>query len=159
MKIFTLGVYNSTEEQFFNKLSDNHIDTFCDIRQRRGVRGREYAFSNSTHLQNKLAEMRINYLHIKKLAPTSEIREKQKSEDARTGELKRFRNKLGQVFANEYCKQILSNFDFDNFVSELKKINAQNVVLLCVEEKACACHRSLVANELQRKYNYEITHL
>lgn len=44
MKIFTIGVYNSTELQFFKKLSENNIDTFCDIRQRRGGRGREYAF-------------------------------------------------------------------------------------------------------------------
>ena len=39
MKIYTIGVYNSTEQEFFNKLVDNNIDTFCDIRQRRGVRG------------------------------------------------------------------------------------------------------------------------
>ncbi len=49
MNIFTIGVYGSTEQQFFDKLIENRIDTFCDIRQRRGVRGKEYAFSEVLH--------------------------------------------------------------------------------------------------------------
>ena len=79
MKVYTIGVYGSTEQQFFGKLTENIIDTFCDIRQRRGVRGSEYAFVNSNYLQRKLAEMDIKYGHIIELAPTSEIREKQKA--------------------------------------------------------------------------------
>ena len=70
MKIYTIGVYNSTEQQFFSKLIDNNIDTFCDIRQRRGVRGSEYAFVNSNYLQTKLNELDIKYAHILDLAPT-----------------------------------------------------------------------------------------
>ena len=77
MKIYTIGVFGSTEQQFFGKLVENKIDTFCDIRQRRGVRGSEYAFVNSNYLQHKLAEMDIKYGHIIELAPTTEIREKQ----------------------------------------------------------------------------------
>lgn len=38
IEIFTIGVYNSTEESYFGKLMDAKIDLFCDIRQRRGVR-------------------------------------------------------------------------------------------------------------------------
>lgn len=37
MQFFTIGVYNSNEEEFFRKLISNDIDMFCDIRQRRGV--------------------------------------------------------------------------------------------------------------------------
>jgi hypothetical protein len=29
MIFYTIGVYNSTEEDFFRKLVDNGIDTFC----------------------------------------------------------------------------------------------------------------------------------
>ncbi len=46
MKFYTIGVYGSTGNEFFQKLIDNNIDTFCDIRQRRGVRGAKYAFVN-----------------------------------------------------------------------------------------------------------------
>ena len=114
MKIYTIGVYNSTEREFFQKLIDNNIDTFCDIRQRRGVRGSEYAFVNSNYLQTKLNELDIKYAHILDLAPTSEIREKQKIEDARLGVQKKSRDVLGSVFTREY-KNKISSFDFDEF--------------------------------------------
>ena len=88
MEFFTIGVYNSTEQDFFKKLTDNRIDTFCDIRQRRAVRGSKYAFVNSIRLQNKLAELEIKYGHILQLAPPVEIRELQKQADLQKGELK-----------------------------------------------------------------------
>lgn len=77
MKIYTIGVYSSTGQDFFSKLVENKIDTFCDIRQRRGVRGSKYSFVNSNCLQIKLAELEIKYSHILELAPTTAIREKQ----------------------------------------------------------------------------------
>lgn len=159
MRIFTIGVYASTELLFFKKLAENKIDTFCDIRQRRGVRGHEYAFVNSTYLQQKLKVTGIQYTHILSLAPTTEIREKQKIEDTKLREHKRDRNKLGKFFSDEYKKNIICKFDFDSFVEQLKNMGAENVVFLCVEEKANACHRSIVAEEMKRRYNYEVTHL
>lgn len=158
MKIFTIGVFGSTEQQFFGKLAENNIDTFCDIRQRRGVRGREYAFVNSNYLQHKLAEMDIKYGHIIELAPTTEIREKQKSVDLANGERKRDRTQLGHTFIREYKKHI-ENYDFDALVSYLNEIGANHVVFFCVEQYASACHRSIVAEELHQRYNYEVIHL
>jgi len=159
MKIYTIGVYGSTEKEFFNKLIENKIDTFCDIRQRRGVRGSEYSFVNSNYLQSKLADLDIKYGHISDLAPTTEIREHQKAEDLRQGEHKRDRNKLGAVFAAEYRNKIIEKFDFDKFVEQLDNAGTNRVVLFCVEGKADACHRSIVANELNKRYKYEIEHL
>jgi uncharacterized protein (DUF488 family) len=158
MKFFTIGVYHSTESEFFQKLADNHIDTFCDIRQRRGVRGAQYAFVNSQRLQNSLSEMGIQYGHILNLAPTKEIRELQKAADAQAGEQKRERNQLGKVFTLAYKDRILKPFDFDEFIDQLEASNAERVVLFCVEEKPEACHRSIVAEKLKQK-NYSIEHL
>lgn len=107
--IFTIGVYNSTEESYFQKLVDNKIDVFCDIRQRRGVRGSQYKYVNSNYLQSKLAELGIKYIYIKELAPTNEIRQKQKDVDKFNNETKKLRTSLGQVFVNEYNKQILGH--------------------------------------------------
>ena len=112
MKIYTIGVYNSSEQEFFNKLIENKIDTFCDIRQRRGVRGKKYAFVNSNYLQTRLKTLDIKYTHILELAPTDKIRDEQKKEDARLGIQKRNRNVLGIVFAREYKNKIRS-FDFN----------------------------------------------
>lgn len=158
MEFYTIGVYNSTEQEYFNKLKENCIDTFCDIRQRRGVRGAKYAFVNSNRLQYKLNELDIKYGHIIDLAPTTEIRELQKEADAQQGELKRDRNKLGKIFTIAYKDRILSNFDFDSFIDKLDEVGANRVVLFCVEEKPEACHRSLVTDRLE-KLGYTITHL
>jgi len=158
MEFFTIGVYKSTEDDFFKKLTDNNIDTFCDIRQRRGVRGSEYSFVNSNYLQQKLHELDIKYGHVLNLAPTSEIRDLQKQADLQTGEQKRDRNKLGKVFTLAYKEKILNQFDFDHFIEQLDDIGANKVVLFCVEEKAEACHRSIVAEKLE-KLGYNITHL
>lgn len=54
MEFYTIGVFHSDEKTFFDKLLRNNIDTFCDIRQRRGVRGYEYSIVNSNKLQHKL---------------------------------------------------------------------------------------------------------
>jgi uncharacterized protein (DUF488 family) len=159
MKIYTIGVYGFTENQFFNKLLEHQVDTFCDIRQRRGVRGSEYAFVNSNYLQSKLAELDIKYGHILDLAPTTEIREHQKAEDIKQGEHKRDRNKLGLVFAAEFKSKILDKFDFDTFIEQLEDAGANRIALFCVEGNAEACHRSIVANELNKRYKLEIQHL
>jgi uncharacterized protein (DUF488 family) len=159
MKIYTIGVYGSTEREFFNKLVENKIDTFYDIRQRRGVRGSEYAFVNSNRLQSKLAELDIKYGHILDLAPTTEIREMQQEDDLKHREKKRDRNQLGSVFSLAYKNKIMQKFDFDNFAEKLDEIGANRVILFCVETKPEACHRSIVANELSKRYNFEIIHL
>ena len=158
MEFYTIGVYNSTEQEYFEKLIENRIDTFCDIRQRRGVRGAKYAFVNSKRLQAKLNELDIKYGHIIDLAPTSEIRNLQKEADAQKGELKRDRNKLGKVFTLAYKDRILNNYDFDSFIDKLDEVGANRVVLFCVEEKPEACHRSIVTDKLE-KLGYKITHL
>ncbi|MBS1922711.1 MAG: DUF488 domain-containing protein [Bacteroidetes bacterium] len=158
MEFFTIGVYNSTEQEYFKKLTDNNIDTFCDIRQRRGVRGSQYAFVNSNRLQQKLNELDIKYGHVIDLAPTTEIRDLQKEADEQKGELKRDRNKLGQVFTIAYKDRILSKFDFDSFIDKLDEVGANRVVLFCVEENPEACHRSIVTDKLE-KLGYKITHL
>lgn len=159
MRFYTIGVYNSTEKEFFDKLTENHIDTFCDIRQRRGVRGSKYAFVNSNRLQQRLNELDIKYGYIPGLAPTTEIRELQKETDLKKGESKRERQVLGQTFVIEYKNKILEKFDFDAFLEKLDEIGADKIALFCVEECPEACHRSIVANELYNNFNYKVTHL
>lgn len=149
MEFFTIGVYNSTEQGFFRKLTENSIDTFCDIRQRRGVRGSQYAFVNSNRLQHRLNELGVNYLHVLELAPTPEVRELQKEADKAGKVEKRVRSVLGKVFAVAFKDRVLRHFDFDSFLQELNALNAKRIVLFCVEEKPEACHRSIVGERLE----------
>jgi uncharacterized protein (DUF488 family) len=159
MEFYTIGVYNSDKEQFFKKLIENGIDTFCDIRQRRGVRGREYAFVNSNRLQSTLNELGINYLYFKELAPTHEIRDLQKAADKLNKELKRDRQQLGSVFSENYNDKILKDFDVKLFIGQLKDLGANRVVLFCVEENHEACHRTLVSKKLAADLKFNIQHL
>jgi uncharacterized protein (DUF488 family) len=135
MEFFTIGVYNSTEKEFFEKLT------------------------NSNRLQQKLSELEIKYGYVPELAPTSEIRGLQKEIDLEKGELKRERHELGKVFVIEYKNKILKNFDFETFIDKLDQVGASRVVFFCVEEFPEACHRSIVTDRLKDKYNYKVTHL
>lgn len=159
MEFFTIGVYHSTEETFFSKLTQNHIDVFCDIRQRRAVRGPKYTFANSNNLQRKLAALGIRYEHIVDLAPTTAIRQGQEEADHQKGILRSDRAELTPQFITDYKKEILHKFDFDAFLQHLKNTGAKKVVLFCIEEHAEACHRSIVAGVLKEKYKYTVTHL
>ncbi len=158
MEFFTIGVFNTGEREFFNKLAENDIDTFCDIRQRRGVRGQRYAFVNSRRLQDRLKEMGIDYLYIRALAPTPDIRELQKAADRQNREQNTVRQTLNRAFKNAYRKQILKHFDVKPFIQTLENRGAGRVVFFCVEERPEACHRSLVADELV-KNGFNIKHL
>ena len=159
MEFYTIGVYNSTETDFFQKLLENNIDTFCDIRQRRGVRGSKYSFVNSKKLQSKLQNLKIKYLHYLDLAPTKDIRELQKKADLNNEELKRDRQTLGNVFIEEYNNQIINTFNFKQFIKDLENINANKVVLFCVEENHKACHRSIVAKKLSNEYQFHVKNI
>lgn len=159
MKIYTIGVYGSNEESFYSKLKEHQIDLFCDIRLRRGMRGREYAFVNAKYLEDKLNTLGIAYEHIKDLAPTKEIRLLQKEADLRSGVQKKVRQQLGSLFIHHYSNSILKDYDFAKLYQHFLDVRAERVVLFCVEECHNACHRSLVAERLKTLYNLEVIHI
>jgi uncharacterized protein (DUF488 family) len=156
LKLITLGVYGSTEAGFFTALREAGVDTFCDIRARRGVRGSEYAFVNSQRLQAKLAELGIRYLHFKELAPSEALRKGQYAADKADRVAKRKRTELSEPFVRGYV-EAMKTFDSRKFVEQLGP-EARVVALFCVERAAAACHRSLLAARLQRDLGLEVMH-
>lgn len=158
-EFYTIGVFNSTAEEFFEKLTSNKIDTFCDIRQRRGVRGAKYVFVNSKRLQQRLIEVNINYEYVSGLAPPPKIRALQKEKDQEDRITNKQRLQLAEGFVKEYKSNILNHFNFEEFLNELEKNNRKRVVFFCVEEHHEACHRSLVTQHLKEFYQCPFTHL
>jgi uncharacterized protein (DUF488 family) len=156
-KIVTLGVYGATETAFFAALRDAGVDTFCDIRARRGVRGSEYAFVNSQRLQAKLAELGIRYLHFKDLAPSEALRKRQYAADKLERVAKRKRTELSELFVSGYREE-RQDFDSRKFIEQLGP-DARVVALFCVERAAEACHRSLLAARLHEDIGLEVVHL
>jgi hypothetical protein len=150
--IYTVGVYGSTETDFFRNLTDNQIDTFCDIRRRRAVRGALYAFVNSERLQEKLRSLSINYMHETRLAPTIEIMGVQDKSDKLHKVKRRDRTQLDAAFKKAYNDNILSNFDIKEFIGEIEKSGIKKIVLFCVVKLPTACHRSLVTGKIKKVF-------
>jgi uncharacterized protein (DUF488 family) len=154
--IATIGVYGFDRESFLAALGDAGTDLLLDVRQRRGVRGSEYAWANARRLRDALTEAGIGYSHLKELAPTTELRELQYREDDRRGEGKRSRTTLAPEYARRYREEILDRVDLGPIV---KWVGNSSAALLCVERDPEACHRSLVAARLESEWGFEVEHL
>lgn len=155
--IATIGVYGFDVESFLERLRHNGVGLVIDVRQRRGVRGPEYAWANSVRLQAALASAGIRYQHRLELAPTTELRHLQYAEDDRQGVGKRSRRELFSEYIRRYTAEILDNADLAPLIAELPRVGT--AAILCVESTAQACHRSLIAQRLMEQYNVTIEHL
>jgi uncharacterized protein (DUF488 family) len=154
--IATIGVYGFDRETFLATLVDADVDLVLDVRQRRGVRGSEYAWANARRLQDALSEAGINYSHLKELAPTTELRQAQYRADDRRGEGKRSRTVLAPEYADGYTAEILDRVDLAPIV---KWVGDSKAALLCVERDPEACHRSLIAARLRQDWGFSVEDL
>ena len=128
-----------------------------DVRQRRGVRGREYAWANSQRLQAALQQAGIAYRHLPELAPTTELRQLQYREDDRLKVGKRSRVELSQEYRHRYLTEVLDHVGLGALIESLP--DETTSALLCVERDAPACHRSLIAARLHAQHGVPILNL
>lgn len=154
--VATIGIYGFDLEAFLDTLTTAGAGTVVDVRQRRGVRGPEYAWANSKRLQAALAEAGLDYRHMVELAPTTEMRQAQYREDDRLGVGKRSRTHLAPEYVRRYTGEILAVADLSPL---LELAEAGLPALLCVERDAEACHRSLIADRLEREHGLRAIHL
>jgi uncharacterized protein (DUF488 family) len=157
-RIVTIGVYGFDQGSFFAALLNAHLDVFCDIRRRRGMRGSTYAFANSTRLQQRLQELGIRYMHMKELAPAEAVREQQVQEDQKLHIAKRTRTMLSENFIRAYEDSCLAAFDSQQFLQKVGP-DANVIGLFCVEREPEACHRSLAAKKLAQDLGCSIEHI
>ncbi len=155
--VTTIGVYGWTLEAFLDALHRANVGLLLDVRQRRGVRGSEYAWANAARLQAAVAAAGIEYRHHKELAPTTELRHVQYREDARRGVGKRSRVELAPEYRERYTGEILDPVDLAPIVAAMPRQTA--TALLCVEQDPGACHRSLVAERLGKALDVPVSHL
>jgi len=152
----TIGVYGFDGPGFIRALRESEVGIVLDVRQRRGVRGSEYAWANAKRLQAALGEAGIGYSHLPELAPTTEMRQLQYEEDARKGEGKRSRSELAPAYVERYTEEVLDQVDLAPIV---KFVGNNRAALLCVERDPEACHRSLIAARLEQELGAPVTHL
>jgi uncharacterized protein (DUF488 family) len=155
--VATIGVYGFDQSGFLAALTRARVKVLLDVRQRRGVRGSEYAWANSARLQAALADAGIEYRHLKELAPTTELRQLQYAEDERQGVGKRSRVELAPEYRERYTHEILDQVDLGPIVASLPPDST--AALLCVERDPEACHRSLIADRMATEHGVSVRHL
>jgi hypothetical protein len=157
-KIVTIGVYGFDAESFFTALQRAGVDTLCDLRRRRGVRGSEYAFANRARLEARLARwasatcIASIWRRVPRCAQHSTA--SMLSKASPNASVKRF----PPAFAEGYQRECLDAFDSRQFAADLGE-DARVVALLCVETAPAACHRSLVAAQLAADLGLKVEHL
>lgn len=156
-RIATVGVYGFDAGSFIRKLDEAGVTKLMDIRQRRGVRGAQYAWANARRLQALLSDARIAYEYHPELAPDTELRHLQYRDDDRQGVGKRSRVLLAPDYVRQYTEEILDLVPLDPLVRQLPVHGIG--AIMCVEATAQACHRSLVAGRLAERYGFEVVHL
>ncbi len=149
--LVTIGVYGWTVETFLESLAAAEVRVVVDVRQRRGVRGSEYAWANAKRLEAALAAAGLGYEHRGDLAPTTELRQLQYREDDRRGVGKRSRAELAPEYARRYTAEILDRADLGSI--------ADGSALLCVERDPEACHRSLIGERLAKRHGFDVREL
>jgi uncharacterized protein (DUF488 family) len=155
--VTTIGVYGWTLNAFLDALRQRSVGVVIDVRQRRSVRGREYAWANAQRLHAALERAGIEYRHHRELAPTTELRNLQYAYDERAGVGKRSRGELASEYRERYTREILDVTDLAQFVNTLPTASAS--ALLCVERDPKACHRSLIAERLAGDHSAAVVDL
>jgi uncharacterized protein (DUF488 family) len=146
MRVVTIGVIGFTAEAFCAALTEHGVDVLCDVRARRGVRGREYTFANARRLEPMIAGLGIGYEHFPELSPSEEMRAAQLAVDAASGVAMRQRAVLSPEFVDGYG-EVLKTPAAGDALRRIADI-AIAPALLCVERLPAACHRSLAAQAL-----------
>src|SRR3984885_13118034 len=151
-RIATIGVYRFNGESFVTALDDAGVTVVIDVRQRRGVRGTEYAWATAQRLQPRLADARIRYVHHPELAPTTELRELQYEQDASDRVGKRDRKRLSDEYARFHSEDTPDRAALDD-PTPPPPVHGL-VGSRCVEDEPAACHRSLIAQRLAERYGF-----
>jgi uncharacterized protein (DUF488 family) len=157
VRLATVGVYGFSLEEFLAALRAADVRLLLDVRQRRGVRGPQYAWANAKRLQAALDEAGIAYRHHPELAPTTELRQLQYAEDDRQGVGRRSRTELSAAYTERYVDEILNKADLGALVAGLPAVGA--AALFCVERDPEACHRSLIAERVKAEHRIAVEHL
>jgi uncharacterized protein (DUF488 family) len=156
-RVATIGVYGWSIDRFIDALRSADVRQLLDVRQRRGVRGSEYAWANSKRLQAALVEAGIEYRHHPELAPTTELRHLQYAEDALQGVGKRSRAELAPEYVERYTRERLDQVDLASIVEAMPADGT--TALFCVERDPEACHRSLVAGRIAAEFGLLVEHI
>ncbi len=134
-EIYTIGFTKKSAQVFFESLKKNEIDVVLDIRLNNT--SQLAAFAKSQDIEYFLRELcNIFYIHDTNFSPTDET-------------LKSYKSK--EIDWKQYVedfKKTMADREIRDYIKKHYNID-KKICLLCTEENANQCHRSLVANEFK----------
>lgn len=143
MRIFTIGYEAALLDEFLKTLIAAEVQHLVDVREL--PLSRKKGFSKRK-LSEALTAVGIRYTHLRDLGDPKAGREA-----ARRGDFKSFRQIFALHMSTSTAKQALS---------ELEAIASQGgACLMCFEKSAIECHRSIVAEAIQKRTGLEVLHL
>lgn len=143
MKIFTIGFTKTTAENFFGRLKNSGAREIVDVRLHN--KSQLAGFAKRTDLPY-FAKTILDqgYRHLLQLAPSQEAMDAFKT---KSGSWSAFERTFLELMAKRR-------------IEELDRSSLEDSCLLCSEDKPHHCHRRLVAEYLQDRWDdVEIVHL
>lgn len=142
MKIYTIGYEGANIIDFLDTLDMLGVEHVVDIRELPASRRRDFS---KNILNGHLSSAGIAYSHFKALGDPKEGRDAM-----RAGNRERFIEVFTNRMASEEAKIA---------VEQVKDIALnETIVLLCYERDHKDCHRSIVAESLQKATHFEVKH-
>jgi uncharacterized protein (DUF488 family) len=144
MKVYTIGFHRKSAQRFFDLLRNSGAERVIDVRlyntsQLAGFAKRD----DLAWFLRKLC--RLDYAHLPELAPTQELFDAPRSDDARREEVER---------------SFVALLKRRRVETTLKRQSVAGACLLGSEADPRRCHRRLVAEYLQKRWKgVEIVHL
>lgn len=144
IRLYTIGFTKKSAESFFTKLCTAGVKRIIDVRLNNV--SQLAGFTKKDDLPYFLRVIcGIEYIHVPILAPTKEILEAYKKHN---GDWSVYEQKFLDLLSSRRIEDALSKEFLDN------------VCLLCSEDEPHHCHRRLIAEYLNSKWqNIQITHL
>ena len=144
MKIFTIGFTRKPAEIFFTRLREAGVKRLVDVRLNNVSQLAGFAKREDLRYFCKTI-CGIDYLHLQELAPTQEM-------------LDAYKKQKGDW--NIYARLFLTLMGERRIEETVSREILDEACLLCSEELPEQCHRRLVAEYLQQKWDsVEIEHI
>lgn len=138
--MYTIGYEGYDIQKFVKKLKDSNIQQLIDVREI--ALSRKNGFSKSL-LKMALNNAGIRYEHLKNLGSPKNIRHELKASSMNEADYKKFFREYKRHIHDE---DVLNNISIIEGLARRKKS-----VMMCFEKDYKTCHRTIVADELNKR--------
>jgi uncharacterized protein (DUF488 family) len=131
-RLYTIGYEGRTLAECLDELAKAQVGRVVDVRELPLSRKRGFS---KTALEEALAELGIEYIHMKPLGNPKPNRERYRSGDRKQG---------AAVF-----RRHLHNGSYGALVELARTLDGAATCLLCFEREHAACHREVIVDSLR----------